>query len=195
MKTIVVWAEILVMTGLVMIACSNPPGEMTDMSSDPEKPDTIGRETLSSIDDYLNFSYTGEQWIEVNDVRLKVDGLVESPLEMDYSRVLEHNRYSKVVTLDCIEGWSVKMRWEGIRVEDLLKEAGMKDSAYLVIFHSYDGYQISMMLKDVLASHMMLAYKVNGTRLPLELGFPFQLVAEGKSGYNWVKGVAKIEVQ
>ena len=195
MKTIIVWAEILTITSLVMMACSHTTGEMPDLSSDPEVTDTIGRGPLSSIDDYLHYSYTGEQWIEANDVRLKVDGLVESPLEMDYSQVLEHNRYSKVVTLDCIEGWSVKMRWEGVLVEDLLKEAGMKDSAFLVVFHSFDGYKISMMLKDVLASHMMLAYKVNGTRLPLKLGFPFQLVAEGKPGYNWVKGVAEIEVQ
>jgi DMSO/TMAO reductase YedYZ molybdopterin-dependent catalytic subunit len=41
----------------------------------------------------------------------------------------------------------------------------------------------------------MLAYKVNGSRLPLELGFPFQLVAEGKPGFNWVKGVAEIELE
>jgi DMSO/TMAO reductase YedYZ molybdopterin-dependent catalytic subunit len=195
MKAILIRAGIMIMMSLVMIACSRTSNELAVSTSDSEEADSTIRGPLSSIDDYLHLSYTGEQWIEVNDVRLKVDGLVELPLEMNYSQVLEHNTSSKVVTLNCIDGWSVKMRWEGVLVEDLLKEAGMTDSAFLVIFHSFDGYQISMMLQDVLASHMMLAYKVNGIRLPLKLGFPFQLVAEGKAGYNWVKGVAEIELQ
>jgi len=194
-KTIIFRAGILILMSLVMMTCSQTSHDMQETSLDSEEADTTFRGQLSSIDDYLNYSYTGEQWISENDVRLKIDGLVESPLEMDYSRVLDHNSYSKVVSLNCIDGWSVKMRWEGILVEDLITEAGMKESACLVTFRSFDGYQISLMLQDVLENHMMLAYKVNGSRLPLKLGFPFQLVAEGKPGFNWVKGVAEIELQ
>ena len=40
----------------------------------------------------------------------------------------------------------------------------------------------------------MLAYMVNEVVLPAERGFPFQLVAEEKWGYKWVKWITKIEL-
>ena len=40
----------------------------------------------------------------------------------------------------------------------------------------------------------MIAYKMNGVVLPPERGFPFQLVAESKYGYKWIKWRTAIEV-
>jgi DMSO/TMAO reductase YedYZ molybdopterin-dependent catalytic subunit len=40
----------------------------------------------------------------------------------------------------------------------------------------------------------MMAYKMNGVVLPPERGFPFQLVAEQKWGYKWIKWITKIEL-
>jgi DMSO/TMAO reductase YedYZ molybdopterin-dependent catalytic subunit len=187
--------EIIIMGSLLMIACSQTSKEMPESSADSIEAGINDTGPLSSIADYLGLSHTGEQSISENDVILKIDGLVESPQEMNYSQVLDHQIYSKIVTLNCVEGWSVKMKWEGVSVEDLLNEAGIKETAILVIFHSFDDYRISMVLKDVLDNHMLLAYKVNGEKLPLELGFPFQLVAEGQNGYNWIKGVSEIELE
>jgi len=39
----------------------------------------------------------------------------------------------------------------------------------------------------------MLAYKINDVVLPPERGFPFELVAEQKWGYKWIKWVTEIE--
>jgi DMSO/TMAO reductase YedYZ molybdopterin-dependent catalytic subunit len=39
-----------------------------------------------------------------------------------------------------------------------------------------------------------LAYEMNEIPLPPERGFPFQLVAESKWGYKWIKWVTKIEL-
>jgi DMSO/TMAO reductase YedYZ molybdopterin-dependent catalytic subunit len=39
-----------------------------------------------------------------------------------------------------------------------------------------------------------MAYKMNGVVLPSQRGFPFQLVAESKWGYKWIKWITKIEV-
>jgi len=41
---------------------------------------------------------------------------------------------------------------------------------------------------------MILAYKMNDVVLPVDRGFPFQLVAEDKLGYKWIKWVTRIEV-
>ena len=35
---------------------------------------------------------------------------------------------------------------------------------------------------------------MNNVTIPPEYGFPFQLVAESKWGYKWIKWVTKIEV-
>jgi DMSO/TMAO reductase YedYZ molybdopterin-dependent catalytic subunit len=46
----------------------------------------------------------------------------------------------------------------------------------------------------VLDKKLMLAYKINGVTLPPERGYPFELVAEGKWGYKWIKWVQSIEL-
>jgi DMSO/TMAO reductase YedYZ molybdopterin-dependent catalytic subunit len=99
-----------------------------------------------------------------------------------------------VVTLYCVEGWDVKLLWEGVRVGDLLEEAGVKDDAVVVIFHAADDYTSSLTLDYIRENDIMLAHKMNGVTLPPERGFPFQLVAESKWGYKWVKWVTEIEL-
>jgi len=41
---------------------------------------------------------------------------------------------------------------------------------------------------------IMLAHKMNGVVLPPQRGFPFQLVAESKWGYKWIKWVNEVEL-
>ena len=44
------------------------------------------------------------------------------------------------------------------------------------------------------AATIIVAYKMNGVELPPKRGFPFQLVAESKWGYKWIKWITSIEV-
>jgi DMSO/TMAO reductase YedYZ molybdopterin-dependent catalytic subunit len=41
---------------------------------------------------------------------------------------------------------------------------------------------------------ILIAYKMNNVTLPTERGFPFQLVAESKWGYKWIKWITEIEL-
>jgi DMSO/TMAO reductase YedYZ molybdopterin-dependent catalytic subunit len=41
---------------------------------------------------------------------------------------------------------------------------------------------------------IIMAYKMNGVKLPAERGFPFHLVAESKMGYKWIKWITEIEL-
>ena len=41
---------------------------------------------------------------------------------------------------------------------------------------------------------ILLAYKMNGVVLPPERGVPFQLAAESKWGYKWIKWITRIEI-
>ena len=96
--------------------------------------------------------------------------------------------------LDCVEGWRVTILWEGLLVRDLLEEAGPLTSVKVVIFHAYDGYTTSFPIDYIMGNDILMAYKMNDVILPPERGFPFQLVAESKWGYKWIKWITEIEL-
>jgi|APSaa5957512622_1039677.scaffolds.fasta_scaffold00425_5 DMSO/TMAO reductase YedYZ molybdopterin-dependent catalytic subunit len=148
---------------------------------------------LSSINDFRENSIKGPQYIDVDGYELKVGGLVEEEKMYNYDEVVGRQSYSKVVTLDCVEGWSVTILWEGIILRELLAEARPTADANTIIFHAEDGYSTSFPIDYIMERDLLLAYKMNGLALPPERGFPFQLVAEDKWGYKWIKWITEIE--
>ncbi|MBM3133478.1 MAG: oxidoreductase, partial [Chloroflexi bacterium] len=152
-------------------------------------------ENLSSINAFRENSIKGPQTIDRESYRLKVSGLVTNPAEHTYDEVIDsYDHYEKVVTLDCVEGWSVKILWEGILVRDLLEKAVPLAEAKVIIFHAYDGYTTSLPVEYFTENDILMAYRMNGVTLPPERGFPFQLVAESKWGYKWIKWITEIEL-
>jgi DMSO/TMAO reductase YedYZ molybdopterin-dependent catalytic subunit len=152
-------------------------------------------EKLSSINDFRENSIGGPQHVDLESYRLKIFGLVDNPKDYTYDEVINnHQRYEKVVKLDCVEGWSVVILWEGLLVKDLLAEAKVQPKAKVVIFHAYDGYTTSLPVDYIMDNDILMAYKMNGVTLPPERGFPFELVAESKWGYKWEKWVTQIEL-
>ena len=152
-------------------------------------------EKLSSINDFRENSIRGPQYIDEESYRLEVTGLLENPITYTYDEVIEgHKNYKKVVTLNCVEGWSVTILWEGVLVRDIIEEAKVNPEAKVIIFHAYDGYTTSVPIEYIMENDILLAYKMNDVVLPPERGFPFQLVAESKWGYKWIKWVTEIEL-
>jgi len=148
---------------------------------------------LSSIYDFRENSIKGPQEIDINNYNLKVTGLVEEEKSYSYDEIINRKSYSKVITLHCVEGWSATILWEGIILRDLLKEAKPKPEANTIIFHAYDGYTTSYPIEYIMNQDKLMAYKMNNLTLIPERGFPFQLVAEDKWGYKWIKWITEIE--
>jgi DMSO/TMAO reductase YedYZ molybdopterin-dependent catalytic subunit len=150
---------------------------------------------LGSINDFRNEAIQGTQYINTSTYRLLITGLVDNETSYTYDQVVNnHAHYQKVVTLHCVEGWEVTALWEGIRLKDLLEEAGYNQTAQVLIFYAQDGYTTSLPLSYIIDNNIMIGYRINGLTLPAKEGFPFQLVAEGKLGYKWIKWITKIEV-
>ncbi len=139
-------------------------------------------------------SIKGPQQVDRSTYRLAVTGKVKKPLELTYEQVLAMPSYQKATTLNCVEGWSRTYLWQGVRLRDLLADAGYDPSAKTVIFTSADGYSTSLPLDFVVDRNLLLAYAMNGQEIPPERGFPFQVVAEDRLGYKWAKWVTGIEV-
>lgn len=152
-------------------------------------------EKLSSINDFRENSIKGPQYIDKNNYTLKITGLIKNKTNYTYDEILQKfQTYQKVITLFCVEGWNAKILWEGILLNDILDEVQPSPNANIIIFHAYDGYTTSLTLDYIKQNNIILAYKMNNVTLPPERGFPFQLVAESKWGYKWIKWITEIEL-
>ena len=149
---------------------------------------------LSSVDDFRENSIKGPQVVEKEGYRLAITGMVSEPLSLTYDEVIDRQTYEKVVTLNCVEGWSVTILWEGVMLRELLDLAEVDSEANTVIFRAVDGYSTSLPLQYFYDNDIILAHRMNGVTLPPERGFPFELVAEEKWGYKWIKWVEEVEL-
>jgi DMSO/TMAO reductase YedYZ molybdopterin-dependent catalytic subunit len=190
---IVVSAVLLVALIFVGIYLQSQPNQPKNLN--PGEVREYQGENLSSINDIVDNAINGKQFINESTYLLTVNGLVNQTKEYNYSEVINgFQEYEKVVTLHCVQGWQAKILWNGILVRDLLNASGVNPAANTVIFYAKDGYTTSMPLSYFYDNDILLAYKMNGLVLPPEKGFPFQLVAESKWGYKWIKWVTQIEL-
>jgi DMSO/TMAO reductase YedYZ molybdopterin-dependent catalytic subunit len=176
-----------------LMSCGPGPEKVTQLGSTEVK--EYQGVNLSSINDFRENSIAGPQHVDIANYQLQITGLVNSPTSYTYDQVInDNNKYEKVVTLNCVEGWVVDILWEGAQVKDILAKAEPLPEANTVIFHSYDGYTTSFPLDYITSNNILMAYKMNDVTIPPERGFPFQLVAESKWGYKWIKWITQIEL-
>ncbi|MBR9682050.1 MAG: molybdopterin-dependent oxidoreductase [Candidatus Aenigmarchaeota archaeon] len=149
---------------------------------------------LSSIQDFRENSIKGPQYIDIDSYTLEISGLVNNPKDYTYSEIINRQTYKKVVRLDCVEGWSVNILWEGILLRELIQEVDPTQEANTIILYAEDGYSTSFPIEYIMENDIILAHKQNDLTLAPERGFPFQLVAEEKWGYKWIKWITKIEL-
>ena len=181
---------------LLVTSCCTPDADQNGAEVlEPEEIREYQGENLSSVNDFRENSIRGPQYVDIEGYGLEITGLVANPQSYTYDEVIgDYQSYKKVVTLNCVEGWDATILWEGFLVRDLLAEAVPQNDATMVIFHAYDGYTTSFPIEYVTDNDIIMAYKMNEITLPPERGFPFQLVAESKWGYKWIKWITKIEL-
>jgi DMSO/TMAO reductase YedYZ molybdopterin-dependent catalytic subunit len=148
---------------------------------------------LDSINNIQENAIKGIQYINITNYSLKIDGLVENPKNYSYGQVISHQNYEKVVQLNCVEGWSANILWQGILVKDLFDEAKPLPNATVIIFHASDGYTVNFPVDYFSNKSILMAYRMNNVTIPPAQGFPFMLVAEDKWGYKWIKWITEIE--
>lgn len=166
-----------------------------DFKLDSSELTSYDGEELSSIYDFRENSIKGYQYISKDDYKLKIIGLINNTNSFSYEEIINSfTSYEKVITMFCVEGWEVKILWGGILVKDLLNTTNISEKANTIIFHAVDGFTTSFSIDYITENNIMLAYKMNNVTMPPERGFPFQLIAEDKWGYKWIKWVTEIEL-
>ena len=158
--------------------------------------------------------------IDPSSWRLRLDGLVEPPVELDLDAIRARPRTTMRVTLECAgngrahllprpmsQPWLVdavgNAEWTGTPLAPLLREAGPSTGASEVVFTGCDHgvergveqtYQRSLPLAEALRDDVLLAYEMNGAPLPPQHGFPLRLLVPGWYGMAQVKWLRDITV-
>ncbi len=149
---------------------------------------------LSPYNREYDNSIRGPQKVDHKTYRLRIDGLVDRPQSLPYAQVLSLPWVKQVVVMPCVEGWSETLLYQGPRLKELLKLAGVQKQATYVLFHSAEGYTTGLPLSYLQGDKVLLGYRINGLELDQTRGWPFQLVAPGKLGYKWAKWITRIEL-
>jgi DMSO/TMAO reductase YedYZ molybdopterin-dependent catalytic subunit len=137
------------------------------------------------------------------DWRLEVGGLVERPGRFSLAELRELPARTQITRHDCVEGWSCIGQWKGARLAVLLERVGLKPEARYIVFHCADSlggglegvapYYESIDLDDAFHEQTILAYEMNGEKLPIPYGAPLRLRVERQLGYKMAKYVMRIE--
>jgi DMSO/TMAO reductase YedYZ molybdopterin-dependent catalytic subunit len=135
------------------------------------------------------------------DWRLRIHGMVDREVSLDYHDLLARELTQAWVTLCCVSNevggdlignaW-----WSGVRVAGLLAEAGVDPRADAVKQTSKNGWTCGTPLEVLTDDRQaMLAVAMNGRPLPVEHGFPVRMVVPGLYGYvSATKWVVDLEV-
>lgn len=123
---------------------------------------------------------------------LRITGLVPQPLAVTPDDLATLARVDLADDFTCEEGWSVPgLRWQGVRLADVLALAGPAPSARFVRVCSGE-YAVPMPLPE--ADRAVLCDQLNGQPLPIEHGAPWRLVIPGSACYTSVKWVDRLEI-
>jgi DMSO/TMAO reductase YedYZ molybdopterin-dependent catalytic subunit len=149
---------------------------------------------------YMDSPFNVSRDLNVEQWKMTVTGEVTRPMTLGWRDVLNRDSFDQGTTLMCIDtlpgGDSLgNAQWRGISLKKLLQDAGVEEETGRdVIFRAADGYDDSIPFTRAMQDDVMLAYLMNGEKLPKEHGFPLRLVVPGLYGIKNVKWITEIEV-
>ena len=125
---------------------------------------------------------------------LSIEGSVARPGKYSLADLKKLGQRTQITRHTCEEGWSAIAEWTGVPLGPVLQHAGILPAARFVSFYAYDNYAESIDMLDALHPQTILAYNMNGEKLPVEHGAPVRLRVETQIGYKSVKYLQRIVV-
>jgi len=144
--------------------------------------------------------------------KLKVSGVVARPLELSLTELRGLPTKTLTMVLECAgntrgrfvpvtegtqwgNGAASVAEYTGVAVADVMKLAGIKESAVDLVFASLDSGKVTRGLnkQKALDSDTMLVWAMNGEPLPIEHGFPIRVIVPGWIGVAHIKWLGSIE--
>jgi len=131
-----------------------------------------------------------------SDYRLKVTGLVDTPMQLTLDDLKAMPKATLVKDFQCVTGWRVpEVHWEGVLLSDVLDRAGLKAGAVALSFDSYDNADTeSLTLDQARLPDVIVAYSMLGSPITTEHGGPVRLYVAPMFGYKSLKWLSGIRV-
>jgi DMSO/TMAO reductase YedYZ molybdopterin-dependent catalytic subunit len=127
--------------------------------------------------------------LKAEDWSLRIHGMVDRELTLDYEQLLSRPLIERDVTLTCVSNpvggdYAGNARWIGAPLKDLLEDVGVQPGADQIVTRSVDGFTIGTPTAVATDGRdAMLAVSMNGEPLPLAHGFPVRMIVPGLYGY------------
>ena len=191
----------------------------------PKQPGGIHYQDTSKIDSFYtpneNFyviQHYNQPQIAESDFRLRLTGLVNKELDLSLADLKSRQKFEIDAGFECggnsprlFQGLIGNAKWGGVRLVDLLEEAGLDRNGIEVVFYGADkgmektrndldmqveqAFGRSINADDAMNPDIILAYEMNGQPLPLFHGAPLRLVMPGWYGVANVKWLSQIHIQ
>ncbi len=125
--------------------------------------------------------------------RFTIEGLVASPLTLNWEEFNALPRQSFIRDIHCVTKWSkLDARWEGVSIDTLLEQVTVLPEARYVMAYCYGGYTTNVPLADLQNGKGFIGLHIEGMPLTPEHGGPARLVVPHlyfwKSA-KWIKGL------
>ena len=167
------------------------------------------------IDDFYIVQHYGQPVVPEATYRLRVTGMVERSVEIGLAELKSLPKVEIDAGFECggnnagiFHGLIGNARWGGVRLRDLLSEAGVQPGGIEVVFYGADkgtekirdvdaeqSFGRSLHIEDAMRPEVLVAYEMNGAPLNLYHGAPVRLVVPGWYGVANVKWLEQIHVQ
>ncbi len=132
--------------------------------------------------------------VKLENWRLRVDGLAESPLSWTLEKFYALPQQDFVSDIHCVTAWSrYDNHWRGVPSRAILDLVRPLAEARYVIFHSYDGYTTNVKLEVFAEKDVLLAHSWDGRPLAREHGGPVRVVIPRRYFWKSAKWVNRIE--
>lgn len=130
---------------------------------------------------------------------LRIHGMVDRPVELTFADLMKRPLEEADITLCCVSNevggpYVGNARWLGTSLAGVLRDAGVRKGADMLLSTSADGWTCGTPVDVVLDGRdALLAFGMNGEALPVEHGFPVRQVVPGLYGYvsatKWVTDI------
>jgi DMSO/TMAO reductase YedYZ molybdopterin-dependent catalytic subunit len=134
--------------------------------------------------------------VSKDDWSLRIHGMVDNDMELTFDDLLAREQIEVYVTLACVSNptggpYVGNALWQGVRIADLLAEAGVDPASTQLLSTSADGWTCGTPVSSLNdGRNALLAVAMNGEPLPAEHGYPVRMVVPGEYGYvsatKWV---------
>jgi DMSO/TMAO reductase YedYZ molybdopterin-dependent catalytic subunit len=174
---------------------------------------------LTPTDQFFFIQHYDKPEIDPKAYRLKLTGLVSKPTELSLADLQSMRAVDVVNGYECsgnsgraVQGLTSNGRFTGVRLRDVLRRAGVTDTAREVVFFGADKgpedvvfrqntlkvqqqFARSITLENAMKPEPLLAWALNGEPLRRDHGAPLRVIMPGWYGVANVKWLSEIRLQ